>query len=150
MLFRSVLVDAQWDATWFSWAGAVDPRTNAAAWRALASRALEHKTVPNFVNPWAGDEGIKQKVGSDHFGLVATTSVTIKDGGKYRLSAVSDDGVRISIDGKKVLENWTWHAPMRDQAEIEIAAGAHALELEYFQIDGASALSIELDRVAKP
>lgn len=145
-----VLVDARWDATWFSWAGAVDPRTSSSAWHELASRPLEHKSVANFVNPWAGDDDVKKKVGSDHFGLLATTSVTLKEGGKYRLSAVSDDGVRITLDGKTVLENWTWHAPMRDQAELEIAAGTHAIGLEYFQIDGASALSIELDRIAKP
>jgi hypothetical protein len=93
---------------------------------------------------------LKARIGADHFGLVATTTITLSEGGKYRLSTLSDDGVRVSIDGKTVLENWTWHAPTRDQAEIELAAGAHTLELEYFQIDGALALSIELEKIAKP
>jgi hypothetical protein len=57
---------------------------------------------------------------------------------------LSDDGVRVSLDGEVVLENWTWHPPTRDEVVLEIAPGTHVLELEYFQIDGAAALAIDL------
>ena len=43
-----------------------------------------------------------------------------------------------------VLENWTHHAPVKDTVELDLEAGTHTLELEYFQIDGATALSMEL------
>ena len=50
------------------------------------------------------------------------------------------------LDGKVAFEDWTWHAPKRGEVAIDLARGDHVLELEYFQIDGATALSIELER----
>ena len=46
-----------------------------------------------------------------------------------------------------------WHerksapAPTRDEAEVDLDEGAHTIEVEYFQIDGAAALAIDLERV---
>jgi hypothetical protein len=78
---------------------------------------------------------------------VATTSVRISEGGKHRLSVTSDDGVRVTIDGSTAFEDWTWHAPKRGVADVDLAAGEHRIELEYFQIDGATALMVDLARV---
>ena len=144
------LASARWNAVWFSWRDRIDPRKDAAQWRKLADAPLARGTVPNFVDPWGGDREIKKAVGADHFGLIASTNVTLRERGKYRLSTLSDDGVRVAVDGKRVIDNWTWHAPTRDQDEIELVAGEHKIEIEYFQIDGALALSIELERIAKP
>ncbi|MFN0241921.1 MAG: right-handed parallel beta-helix repeat-containing protein [Planctomycetota bacterium] len=141
-----VLRDARWSATWFSWRDAADPRADVAAWRALASKPLAEGEVANFVQPWMDDD-VRAAVGNDHFGLVATSTLTIDVPGTYRLTVVSDDGVRVKLDGEMVLENWTWHAPTRDTADVVLSTGEHTLELEYFQIDGASALSIELAAV---
>jgi len=144
------LAAARWDAVWFSWRDRIDPRKDAALWRKLGDEPLARKSVPNFTDPWGGDREIKGKVGADHFGLVASTKTTVREGGKYRVSTLSDDGVRVSIDGERVIDDWTWHAPTRDERVIDLGAGEHEIELEYFQIDGALALSIELERVAKP
>jgi nitrous oxidase accessory protein NosD len=144
------LAAARWDAVWFSWRDRIDPRKDAALWRKLADEPLARKSVPNFTDPWGADREIKAKVGADHFGLVATTKSTLREGGHYRVSTLSDDGVRVSIDGVRVIDDWTWHAPTRDEHAIDLAAGEHEIEVEYFQIDGALALSIELVRAAKP
>jgi hypothetical protein len=105
--------------------------------------------VEHWVNPWSSD-AIKRQVGNDRFGLLASTDLAIRDAGRHRLRVVSDDGVRVKVDGKTVLENWTWHAPTRDEAELELTSGRHRIEVEYFQIDGAAALSIELERIDAP
>lgn len=141
-----LLANAHWDATWFSWRGGVDPRSDLEAWRALRAEPIVSATIDHLVSPWASAE-IKQQVGNDRFGLLASTELEIRDAGRHRLSVVSDDGVRVRIDGTTALENWTWHAPTRDQVEVELAVGRHRIELEYFQIDGAAALSVELERV---
>jgi parallel beta-helix repeat protein len=144
-----LLADARWDATWFSWRGEVDPRNvigDLEAWRMLRSRPLVHKTVGAWVSPWS-DEAVRHKVGDDHFGLIATTELRLAVGGRFRLTVISDDGVRVRIGGRTVLENWTWHAPTRDEAEVDLEEGMQTIELEYFQIDGAAALTIDLERV---
>jgi hypothetical protein len=89
---------------------------------------------------------VRKSVGNDRFGLVAETRVAISKPGKHRLAVTSDDGVRVRVDGKVAFEDWTWHAPKRGEAEIDLAEGEHRIELEYFQIDGAVALSIELTK----
>ncbi|HTF88532.1 MAG TPA: NosD domain-containing protein, partial [Planctomycetota bacterium] len=144
-----LLAGAAWDAAWFSWKDGPDPRGNGealAAWRALAKTPLVSAQVATWYTPFAADPKIQAKVGLNHFGLIAKSSVKLEQG-RYRLVVVSDDGVRVLIDGIAVLENWTWHAPTRDAVELELGAGQHAFELEYFQIDGASALSLDLERL---
>ncbi len=147
-----LLADARWDAKWFLWqpvepgrAGSgTDPRVDIGRWRALAAVPIASRTVGAWTNPWADDDALKRSVGDDHFGVVASTRLAIASAGRYRLSVVSDDGVRVRIDGRPVIDNWTWHAPTRDAVEVELAQGEHEFAFEYFQIDGAAALSIEL------
>lgn len=141
-----LLADARWEATWFTWRDRIDPRSDVTAWRALAAEPLAQATVDQWLNPWSSD-AIRTTVGNDRFGMIASTRVVLDAGGKHRLVVVSDDGVRVKIDGMIALENWTWHAPTRDESEIDLAAGPHRIEIEYFQIDGAAALSIELERI---
>ncbi|MEO6711234.1 MAG: PA14 domain-containing protein, partial [Planctomycetota bacterium] len=144
-----LLAGAEWDAAWFSWKDGADPRGDAqalAAWRDLAKTPLVSARVAAWSTPFAADPKIQAQVGENHFGLIAKSAVKLEQG-RYRLAVVSDDGVRVLIDGTPVLENWTWHAPTRDAVELELGAGQHAFELEYFQIDGASALSMDLERL---
>ncbi len=157
-----LLSGARWQATWFRWQPvssvpqpsaepkASDPRVDLAGWRALAGSPLAQREVGAWVNPWAGDEELRRTIGNAHFGLVASATIELAAPGRYRLSVVSDDGVRVQIDGRAVLENWTWHAPTRDVAEIDLTAGRHGFLLEYFQIDGAAALTVELERCIAP
>lgn len=143
-----LLANAKWSARWFNWKATEDPRTALETWRALAASAeAKLEGVPNFAEPYAGNGSVRRFVGANHFGLIASTKLTVTAAGQHRLRVRSDDGVRVMLDGKVVLENWTWHAPTNDEAVFEVTAGEHTLALEYFQIDGAYALGLELDRV---
>lgn len=143
-----LLAESKWRAVWFRWdAVRSDPRTNEAAWRSGAASPLAEAEVPNFVNPWAGDPRLQRTVGNDHFGVLASTTVTLDEGGPHQLVVVSDDGVRVKVDGEIVLEDWSHHAPKRDVVRLELESGPHFLEVEYFQIQGASALLLELEPV---
>jgi hypothetical protein len=141
-----LLAGCEWDATWFSWKDGPDPREALEKWRALANQPVVRSKVAVWMNPWGGDEGTRKAVGNDRFGLLAKTNVTLAEGGKHRLAVTSDDGVRVKVDGKVAFEDWTWHAPKRGEVGIELSQGAHEVEVEYFQIDGAVALSIDLER----
>lgn len=138
-----MLLDTRWEACWFQWDETTDPRADLEAWRGLARTPVHRATVPNFQSPWAGED--PARIGSERFGLVATTQVVLARPGWHRLSAVSDDGLRLSVDGDVVLENWTWHAATRDEGRFWLGVGTHTLKLEYFQIDGATALSLDLE-----
>ena len=144
-----VLADAIWDVVWFSWQAGPDPRgssSNLRGWRSLAEDPLITRQVQSWVSPWGGDKQVRETVGDRRFGLIATTRVDLP-AGRYRLSIMSDDGVRVLVDGSSVLENWTWHASTIDDAELDLSEGQHEFTLEYFQIDGASALSLDLEHI---
>ncbi|MCK6444918.1 MAG: PA14 domain-containing protein [Planctomycetes bacterium] len=137
---------AQWEAVWFAWDDAHDPRgldTARSAWRELAREPLLSRTVGAFRTPF-GAGARPSELPSERFGLLARTTLELA-AGRYRVQSTSDDGVSLRVDGKPVLENWSWHATTVDRAEFEVGAGAHVFELEYFQVDGSSALALELD-----
>ena len=144
-----VLAGARWDASWFLWDEATeDPRGDLDAWRALRYEPVIRKTVGNWMNPWVDDD-VRKAVGNDHFGVIASTRARVRKTTSYRLTVVSDDGIRLSIDGGVVLEDWTWHAPKTQMAVIELERGIHTFDMEYFQIGGASALSIDLVEIVE-
>ena len=67
--------------------------------------------------------------------------------GKYRIRTISDDGIRVRVDGKQVIDDWTWHVPKPNDAEIELADGKHDFCVEYFEIDGFAQLQWKIEPV---
>ena len=53
--------------------------------------------------------------------------------GPYRFSLVSDDGSRLIIDGKTVVDNDGVHGVITRSGEAILGVGAHTLEAQYFQ-----------------
>lgn len=141
--------DVSWDATWFAWNEESDPRGDLERWRALRYEPLLRARVGAWTQPWGGSERAREDVGTERFGLIATGEVYVTRAGKYELGTLSDDGLRVSVDGKVVYESWTWHPALRETTELELTVGRHELELEYFQIDGAAELTLELDRASE-
>lgn len=142
-----LLAGCTWEARWFSWKEGPDPREAPEEWRALAKKLVASAEVAAWTNPWGGDAATRKAVGNDRFGLFAKTRLVLGESGKHRLAVTSDDGVRVKVDGKVAFEDWTLHAPKRGEVEIELGQGEHRFEIEYFQIDGATALAIDLERV---
>ncbi len=79
----------------------------------------------------------------ESFGLIATGTLKLS-AGRYRVETVSDDGVRVWIDGRQVLSNWTMHAETTDQADIELAEGAHHVRVEFYEANGLARLRFSL------
>ena len=51
------------------------------------------------------------------------------------------------MGGKRVIDNWTHHAPTEDVAEVDLPAGDHAVRIEHFEIDGWAHLSFRIEVV---
>lgn len=139
-----LLAGATWRARWFRWDVGSDPRGDVETWRALAERPLLSREVAHWLDPF-GAAGVREVVGEERFGLLARTTFLVPQSDTYRLSVRSDDGLRLRIDGEVVFEDWTWHPARLETRDVALAAGRHEVELEYFQVDGAAALTIDLD-----
>jgi len=79
----------------------------------------------------------------DNWAMVATATVTLGPG-EYTLRTISDDGIRVFMDGKLVIDRWTVHESTVDTARID--AGKHELRVEFFQGDGWTELRVEILR----
>ncbi len=73
----------------------------------------------------------------NHFGIVYTGKLKAPKDGDYTFSIAGDDGVRLLIDGKTVVEHDGVHAVTEiKSAPAKLKAGEHDVRVEYFQAEG--------------
>lgn len=83
----------------------------------------------------------------EKWALEATTTVTL-GAGEYRLRTISDDGIRVFVDGSLVIDRWSVHESTVDT--VPIAAGRHDIRVEFFQGDGWTELRVEIVKRLSP
>lgn len=67
----------------------------------------------------------------------------IETPGSYGLRLSSDDGSRLTIDGKQIIENDGVHPVVPVEATVSLSAGAHPYRIEFFENRGGEALRLE-------
>jgi PA14 domain len=67
------------------------------------------------------------------FAIAYTGKFWIQKPGVYRFALISDDGSRLEIDGREVINNDCIHPATRIEARVDLAGGIHELRVEYFQ-----------------
>ncbi|MEO6434634.1 MAG: PVC-type heme-binding CxxCH protein, partial [Tepidisphaeraceae bacterium] len=80
--------------------------------------------------PFAGTDLI------DHFAVRWTCLLRVPRAGRYAFATISNDGSRLFIDERMVVENGSRHGMVEKSGEVELSAGDHALRLEFFQGTG--------------
>jgi len=106
-----------------------------------------------FQYGWGGpsDQRVSEAVtaarlGGDHFGMIAATKLPLP-AGQWEFTTLSDDGIRVTVDGQNVVENWTWHGPTRNTGTFSLAQDKTVeITVEHFEIDGYAALELALSR----
>jgi len=157
---KGTLLATKWQATFFKWPADIDPRKDPERYSKLAdgptavSAQLDELAL-RYGMRGPSELGLSDKIsaaklGQDHFGMIARTRLPLAKG-VWELSTLSDDGVRVSLDEKSVIENWTWHGPTRDTARLELAADKTVdIVVEHFQIDGYAVLEFSISRQLEP
>lgn len=139
-------ISIDWSIKWFNYDLAKeDPRTNYEGWIARASGATTPLKTTEINYGWGGSPAAG--ITNDNFGTLAEGTFEIKPG-RYTLNVTSDDGVRVWVDGKKVIENWTYHGPTLDTAVLDLG-GRHTIKLEHFELNGYSALKVALEPLTR-
>jgi hypothetical protein len=62
--------------------------------------------------------------------------------GKYTLYLESDDGSRLAVNGKEVVNNGGLHAMEEKSGEVEVKKGDHPIKLELFENEGEVGLKL--------
>lgn len=88
----------------------------------------------------------KSLLPKDHFGVIAESTVRFGPG-KWKIRTVSDDGIRVFMDGEQVIDDWTHHAPREQSHVFEVAEPREVkLRVEYFELTGFAVLKVDLER----
>jgi hypothetical protein len=77
----------------------------------------------------------------NHVALAASADVGIP-AGAYELQVISDDGVRVWVDDRLVIDRWAAHESAVDRAPI--ARGQHKLRVEYYELTGFAELRVDV------
>jgi len=143
-----------WDATFFKWTKDVDPRKDIRAWRELAQgdsavSAKLNRLAFSYGGAGPSDQNLSKsitaaKLGTDYFGIIAKTRLPLS-AGTWEFATLSDDGIRLTVDGKTIIENWTWHGPTPNTATFELHTNKTVeITVEHFEIDGYAVLELKI------
>ena len=63
--------------------------------------------------------------------------------GTYTFTTVSDDGIRLWVNGQQIINNWTGHGATADSGSITLTQGTAAtIQMEYYQGAGGSQIQL--------
>ena len=130
-----------WQVKAWAWPDSLDPRRDGNWQRLTSAPLLFERTWPRLDIMWY--RPTIRELPQARFALEATGTVTLPQG-EYTLRSISDDGIRVWVDGKLVIDNWDLHGSEIDYASL--SGGRHELRVQYFQIEGWAELRLDLLR----
>jgi hypothetical protein len=131
-----------WEVRFVAWADSTDPRTRPEAFTALFGRSpllIRHEARLDYLWYRPGISGLPR----ERMALEATTAVSLPPG-EYSLRTISDDGLRLWLDGGLVIDDWAGHESA--VAYAPLPAGQHDLRVQYYQADGWTELRVDIIR----
>jgi hypothetical protein len=108
----------------------------------VADKKATVKKVDKTVNFDSTEEGFNGTNLVDQFYIRWTGTIKAPKDGKYKFYTESDDGSRLFIDGKQVVDNGGLHAMEEKDGEVELKAGDHELKLEFFENGGGAGVKL--------
>jgi hypothetical protein len=130
-----------WQFRAWAWSDSLDPR-QAGNWERLTTgpRLLD-RTMPRLDFMWY--RPTMRELPQARFAVEASGRVDLPPG-DYTVRTISDDGIRVWLDGRLIIDNWDLHGSEIDYAPL--TGGAHELKVQYFQIDGWAELRLDIIR----
>jgi len=78
------------------------------------------------------------------FGMVFDGELEIKEAGEFNFRLGSDDGSRLIINGKELIDNGGMHAVEYKKESLKLEPGMASIRVEYFDSGGAQGLSLSV------
>jgi hypothetical protein len=116
-----------------------------------ASKAPDLRRVDKNINFESTQDEWPGTKFKDFFYIRWTGKIRIPADGNYTFFLESDDGSRLFLDGKQVVDNGGVHAMEETSGSVQLTAGEHVFKAEFFEkdIDAGCKLSWKTDKIAK-
>jgi hypothetical protein len=83
-------------------------------------------------------------IGPDTFSALWTGQVEAPVSGNYTFTTTSDDGVRLFVDGKLIIDNWTDHGPTDNSGTIALEAGRrYDVQMDFYENGGGAVAKLQ-------
>ena len=80
---------------------------------------------------------------TDHFSARWQGQLNVPEEHEYTFFLTSDDGSRLYVDDKIVVDQWRLQAGTTGAVSVRLAKGKHAIKLEYFESAGGAIVRLE-------
>lgn len=116
------------------------------AWHAAVDRLPDVATLgpPAKSGPVTGFDVVGFAGVRDNFVVELRGFLHAPRPGRYSFLITSDDGARLFVGDRLVVENDGIHPETTRDGDVELAAGVHPLRLEYFEAGGGEELDLEV------
>jgi hypothetical protein len=94
------------------------------------------------VNFEFADQSPDAILGEDRFSIRWMGYVRIDRAGTYKFHTLSDDGVRLWIAGRPVVNNWGDHAATWNSGDIYLKEGYHPIRLDFYENGGVATIKL--------
>jgi len=99
--------------------------------------------IPDFTSLNPVSSGVIYEIGLEHipfkqekFALILKGAIEIPATALYTFYLNSNDGSKLYIDGKLVIDNDGLHGALEKEGQIDLSEGKHSLRITYFQAGG--------------
>ncbi|WP_293915040.1 PA14 domain-containing protein [Deinococcus sp.] len=107
------------------------------------SGPAKRRTDPTVNFDW-GDGSPLSGIRNDQFSARYVGEVRAPTSGKYTFYVTADDGMRLDVGGKRLIDDFTDHPATTRSGQIRLVAGKRAkINLEYYENGGQASLKLE-------
>ena len=90
-------------------------------------------------------------IGADTFSARWTGQVVARYSETYTFYTLSDDGVRLWVNGTLLIDNWTLHSPTENRGTIALQAGqAYDVVMEFYENKGGAVAQLLWSSLSQP
>jgi hypothetical protein len=91
------------------------------------------------------------RIPKDHWSARWTGQVVPRHSDEYTFWTIADDGVRLWVDGRQIIDDWVPRPPTERQGAIRLEAGrAYAIRFEFFERDLYASASLGWQSARQP
>jgi nitrous oxidase accessory protein NosD len=138
--YRKCQVPVDWSVKWIRYDKQTCPQTAYSAFQSLlaAEKPFHTEKTTTLAYDWYGAFG--KNMPEDSVATLAEGTFTVPRG-NYQLHTTSDEGVRIWLDGRLVIDHWQAHEP--DYKSIPVFLdGTHTIKVAHYEVSGFSTLVV--------
>jgi LysM repeat protein len=99
----------------------------------------------NFDWGWGAPDGIP----NDNFSIRWTRTMAF-EAGRHLFHVQADDGVRVSLDGNVIIDEWQEQAASHFAAEVQLTKGDHHIQVDYKEHYGVAVFKMQIEALDPP